>query len=124
MSSVAMETYSVHKYSEINKNAKLASDKPLTILCLHIIHKKLQLCTYLHVTLHSTTLTFALHLQDFSMLTLPLLLLSCLLSHAVWGYNFDTLVPTIVSSGIDISQGTDGFGFSLAQHELSDGTKM
>lgn len=58
------------------------------------------------------------------MLTLALLLLSCLLPHAVWSYNFDILVPTVVSSGIDTSQGTDGFGFSVAQHELSDGTKM
>lgn len=52
---------------------------------------------------------------------LSLSLLLCTLSCAVWGYNFDTLVPTIVESGIGSG---DGFGFSMTQHEFSDGRKV
>ena len=48
-------------------------------------------------------------------------LLLFMLSCVVWGYNFDTLVPTIVTSGVGSS---DGFGFSMTQHEFSDGRKV
>lgn len=36
-------------------------------------------------------------------------------------YNLDALVPTVVDSGISSSS---LFGFSLAQHQFSDGRKM
>ena len=52
-----------------------------------------------------------------------LLLLCSMLSSTqrVWGYNFDTSVPTIVKSGIGSS---DGFGFSMTQHQFTDGRKV
>ncbi len=44
------------------------------------------------------------------------------LIHGVKGHNIDTLSPTIVNSGL--SDGRDvGFGFTLTQHQFSDGTK-
>lgn len=52
---------------------------------------------------------------------LTIFLLLSTLACAVWGYNFDTLVPTIVDSGIGSG---NGFGFSMTQHEFSNGTKV
>ena len=44
------------------------------------------------------------------------------LTRVAWGYNFDIAVPTIVESGATFAG--DGFGFSMTQHEFSDGRKV
>lgn len=48
-----------------------------------------------------------------------LLLLSVCPSHAL---NLDDRSPTIVRSGVEAME--DGFGWAIAQHELTNGTNM
>ena len=51
------------------------------------------------------------------------LLLLCSCSFGVIAYNLDLESPTIVNSGLNDTENYD-FGFSLAQHEFSNGEKM
>ena len=55
---------------------------------------------------------------------LPLLVICALLTHSVSGLSlYDVRVPTVVPSGIP--NGAEiGFGFSLTQHALPNGTNV
>ena len=64
------------------------------------------------------------HCRKWNMLALESIL-HCLalttLIPSARAYNFDTLVPTLVPSGM----GSDhGFGFAMTQHQFSDGRKV
>ena len=51
-------------------------------------------------------------------------LILCMSPWTVWGYNFDTLVPTIAEIEIGASGAKEGFGFAITQHEFPDGRKV
>ena len=56
---------------------------------------------------------------------LSVLLLLCSCCIGVIAYNLDLESPTIVNSGLSIDEQENyDFGFSLAQHEFSNGDKM